>query len=107
MGAGLGAGGDRRPGVPELPSRPVSGEENRFRYRENLIKTGALAAAVLVLMFASVLIQSFLQQRRLSNWTADCRCVPRDVSGGSKDHRPYQQMQIRLQEIKKSAGAAG
>lgn len=78
------------------------------RYRENLIKTGALAAAVLVLMFASVLIQSFLQQRRLSELDQQIAAVFRETFPEvQKITDPYQQMQIRLQEIKKSAALPG
>jgi len=78
------------------------------RYRENLIKTGALAAVVLVLMFASVLIQSYLQQRRLTELDQQIAAVFREAFPEvQKITDPYQQMRIRLQEIKKSAALPG
>jgi general secretion pathway protein L len=78
------------------------------RYRENLIKTGALAAAVLVLMFASVLIQSYLQQRGLSELDQQIAAVFHETFPEvQKITDPYQQMRIRLQEIKKSAALPG
>jgi type II secretion system protein L len=78
------------------------------RHRENLIRTGALAAAVLVLMFASVLIQSYLQQRRLSELDQQIAAVFREAFPEvQKIADPYQQMQIRLQELKKGAALPG
>jgi general secretion pathway protein L len=78
------------------------------RHREPLIKTGALAAAVLLLMFASVLIQSGLQQRRLAELDRQIAAVFSETFPEvKKPADPYQQMQIGLQELRKSAALPG
>jgi type II secretory pathway component PulL len=78
------------------------------RYRGDLIWTGALAAAVLVLMFSSVLVQSYLQQRRLSELDRQIAAIfSQTFPEIQKIADPYQQMQIRLQELKKSAALPG
>jgi Tfp pilus assembly protein PilN len=78
------------------------------RYRENLIKTGALVAAVLVLMFASVLVDAYVQQRRLADLDHRMEAVFKDAFPDAKKVAdPYQQMKISLQELKKSASLPG
>jgi len=78
------------------------------RYRENLIKTGALAAAVLVLMFASVLVDAYVQQRRLTKLDHQIEAVFKDsFPDAKKVADPYQQMKISLQELKKNASLPG
>jgi len=78
------------------------------RYREPLIKTGALAAAVLLLMFASVIIHSHLQQRRLTELDQQIAAVFSETFPEvKKPTDPYQQMQIGLQELKKNAALPG
>lgn len=78
------------------------------RYREPLTKTGFLAAAVLLLMFASVIIQSFLQQRRLAELDQQIAAVFRETFPEvKKPADPYQQMQIGVQELRKSAALPG
>jgi general secretion pathway protein L len=78
------------------------------RHRAPLIKTGALAAAVLLLMFASVLIQSHLQQRRLAELDRQIAAVFSETFPEvKKPADPYQQMQIGLQELKKNAALPG
>ena len=59
------------------------------RHRENLVRTGILAAAVLVLMFASVLIQSSpAEQPRGGPGPADRRRLPGDLPGRQEGRRP-------------------
>jgi general secretion pathway protein L len=78
------------------------------RHRAPLIRTGALAAAVLLLMFASVIIQSYLQQRRLADLDQQIAAVfSATFPEVKKPADPYQQMQIGLQEIKKNAALPG
>jgi Tfp pilus assembly protein PilN len=78
------------------------------RYRMPLIRTAALAAAVLLLMFASVLIQSYLQQRRIAALDQQIAAVFSDTFPEvKKPADPYQQMQIGLQELKKNAALPG
>jgi Tfp pilus assembly protein PilN len=78
------------------------------RHRTPLIKTAALAAAVLLLMFASVLIQSHLQQRRLAELDQQIAAVfSATFPEVKKPADPYQQMQIGLQELKKNAALPG
>jgi Tfp pilus assembly protein PilN len=78
------------------------------RYRAPLIRTGAMAAAVLLLMFASVLIQSHLQQRRIAELDQQIAAVFSETFPEvKKPADPYQQMQIGLQELKKNAALPG
>jgi len=78
------------------------------RHRENLVRTGILAAAVLVLMFASVLIQSSLLNRRVADLDQQIAAVFREAFPDAKKVAdPYQQMQINMQELKKSAALPG
>jgi general secretion pathway protein L len=78
------------------------------RHRENLVRTGVLAAAVLVLMFASVLIQSTLLSRRVADLDQQIASVFREAFPVAKKVAdPYQQMQINLQELKKNAALPG
>lgn len=78
------------------------------RYRSPLIRTGALAAVVLLLMFASVIIQSYLQQRRLAELDQQIAAVFSETFPEvKKPADPYQQMQIGLQELKKNAALPG
>jgi len=84
------------------------GKKMVARYREPLIKTGVLAAAVLLLMFASVIIQSYLQQRRLAELDRQIAAVFSETFPDvKKPADPYQQMQIGLQELRKSAALPG
>jgi general secretion pathway protein L len=84
------------------------GKKMVARYREPLIKTGVLAAAVLLLMFASVIIQSFMQQRRLAELDRQIAAVFSETFPDvKKPADPYQQMQIGLQELRKSAALPG
>ena len=84
------------------------GKKILSRYRENLIRTGALAAAVLVLMFASVLVDTFVQQRRLEELDHQVEALFKDAFPDTKKVAdPYQQMKINLQELKKSASLPG
>ncbi|MBI5581916.1 MAG: pilus assembly protein PilM [Deltaproteobacteria bacterium] len=78
------------------------------RHRENLIRTGVLAAAVLVLMFASVLIQSSLLSSRVADLDQQIAAVFREAFPDAKKVAdPYQQMQINMQELKKNAALPG
>lgn len=78
------------------------------RYRTPLIRTGVLAAVVLLLMFASVIIQSGLQQRRLAELDQQIAAVFGETFPEvKKPSDPYQQMQIGLQELKKNAALSG
>jgi general secretion pathway protein L len=78
------------------------------RHRENLVRTGLLAAAVLVLMFVSVLIQSTLLNNRVAELDQQMAAVFREAFPDAKKVAdPYQQMQIHLQELKKTAALPG
>jgi len=78
------------------------------RYRENLVRTGALAAAVLVLMFASLLVESLFQKNRLEGLDQQIAAVFRDAFPDVKKVAdPYQQMKINLQELKKGSSQPG
>jgi len=84
------------------------GKKMVARYREPLTKTGVLAAAVLLLMFASVIIQSYLQQRRLAELDRQIAAVFSETFPDiKKPADPYQQMQIGLQELRKNAALPG
>lgn len=78
------------------------------RYRESLVRTGVLAAAVLVLMFASVLTQSYVLKRQAAGLDAKIAAVFKTTFPEVKSIvDPYQQMQAQLQELRKSAAAGG
>lgn len=78
------------------------------RYRESLVRTGALAAAVLVLMFASVLTQSYVLKRQAARLDAQIAAVFKAAFPEVKSVLdPYQQMQANLQELRKNAVAGG
>ncbi len=78
------------------------------RYREQLTRTGALAAAVLLLMFGSVLVQSHLYQRRLAALDQQMAEIFRQTFPDVKKVAdPFQQMQINLQGLRKSIPNAG
>ena len=80
------------------------------RYRDNLLRTGALAAAVLALMIVSVLTQSYGLKRQVAGLDAQIAAVFKTTFPEVKSIvDPYQQMQANLQELRKSAagGDAG
>ncbi len=78
------------------------------RYREQLTRTGLLAAAVLLLMFGSVLVQSHLYQRRLASLDLEmAEIFKRTFPDVKKVTDPYQQMQINLQGLRKSTPSTG
>jgi hypothetical protein len=84
------------------------GKKILSRYRENLLKTGALAAAVLVLMFASLLVESLFQQHRLEALDQQIAAVFKEAFPDTKKVAdPYQQMKINLQELKKGGSQPG
>jgi hypothetical protein len=84
------------------------GKKILSRYRENLIKTGVLAAAVLVLMFVSLLVESFYQKQRIQELDRQIATVYSETfPGAKKTADPYQQMKIALQDLKKSASQPG
>ncbi len=78
------------------------------RYRESLVRTGALAAAVLVLMLASVLTQAFVLKRQAAGLDRQIAAVFKATFPEAKSIvDPYRQMQANLQEFRKSAAAGG
>lgn len=78
------------------------------RHRGDLIRTGVLAAAVLVLMFASALTQSVLLQRRIADLDGRMAALFQEAFPDAKrTSDPYQQMRVTLQELKKSTGPTG
>ncbi len=78
------------------------------RYGQDLIKTGALAATVLAVMLASVFTQGYLMKRRLADLDQQIASVFMETFPDAKKVvNPYQQMQINLQELKKTAALPG
>lgn len=78
------------------------------RYRESLVRTGALAAAVLVLMLAGVLTQAFVLKRQAAGLDARITAVFTSTFPEVKSIvDPYRQMQANLQELRKSAAPGG
>ncbi len=87
----------------QLPGRKLLA-----RHRGHMIKTGILAAAVLVLMFASVLTESFLLQNRIDDLDGRMGALFREAFPEVKRPAdPFQQMRISLQELKKAASPTG
>jgi general secretion pathway protein L len=84
------------------------GKKILSRYRENIVRTGALAAAVLVLMFASLWVDSFYQKSRIEALDRQIATVFSEAFPEAKKAAdPYQQMKINLQELKKGASLPG
>ena len=84
------------------------GKKMVARYRDPLIRTGILAAAVLLLVFANVVIQSHFRQVRLAELDRQIAAVFSETFPDvKKPADPYQQMQIGLQELRKSAALPG
>ncbi|RPJ69167.1 MAG: hypothetical protein EHM15_13235, partial [Desulfobacteraceae bacterium] len=76
------------------------------RYRESLVRTGLLAAAVLVLMLAAVLTQAFVLKRQAAGLDARIAAVFTSTFPEVKSIvDPYRQMQAHLQELRKSTAA--
>ncbi len=84
------------------------GKKILSRYRENIIRTGVLAAAVFVLMFVSLLVESLSQNRRIEELDRQMATVFSETFPGAKKVAdPYQQMKINLTDLKKSASLPG
>ena len=78
------------------------------RYRESLVRSGVLAAAVLVLLLASVLTQAFVLKRQASGLDQQIAAVFKATFPEAKSIvDPYRQMQANLQELRKSTAAGG
>jgi general secretion pathway protein L len=78
------------------------------RYREQLTRTGILAAAVLLVVFGSMIGRSVLAKGRLERLDQQMAAVFREsFPEVKKVSDPFQQMQINLQEMRKSAALAG
>ena len=85
-----------------------AGRKLLARHRGPIVKTGILAAAVLLLMFASVLTQSVLQQNRIDDLDGRMTALFKETFPEVKRPAdPFQQMRISLQELKKGAGPTG
>jgi len=84
------------------------GKKILSRYRENIVKTGVLAAAVLVLMFASLLVESLYQKHRIEELDRQIATVFTETFPDAKKVADsYQQMKINLLDIKKGASLPG
>jgi general secretion pathway protein L len=78
------------------------------RHRENLVRTGILAAVVLLIMLGSLVGRTMLAQNRLDELNQQMAAVFRETFPEVKKVAdPFQQMQISLQELKKSAALSG
>jgi general secretion pathway protein L len=75
------------------------------KYKEPLVKTGWIAAAVLVLMFVGQLIESYTLNRRIKQIEQQAQSIYRATfPKATKITDPYAQMEINLREAKKAAG---
>jgi len=80
------------------------------RYKEQLVKTGWLAAAVVVLMFVGQLFESYTLSRRLDQIDKQARAIYKATFPTvTKIVDPFKEMEIKLREAQKAAGldAAG
>ena len=74
------------------------------KHKNNLLKTGILAAAVLALFFVGVIIESHTLNRRLDRINQQITGIFQATFPNVKRIvDPYQQMQVKVQEAKKSA----
>jgi Tfp pilus assembly protein PilN len=84
------------------------GKKLIFRFKDNLVRTGVLAAAVVLLMFASVITQSYMSNRRLTALDGQMTAIFKEsFPEVKKISDPLQQMKIKLQELKKASALAG
>ena len=74
------------------------------KHKKYLIKTGILAAAVLTLLFFNVIAESYTLNRRIDRFNRQITGIFQETFPEVKRIvDPFQQMQIKVQEAKKSA----
>jgi hypothetical protein len=75
------------------------------KYKDQLVKTGWIAATVLVLMFVGQLIESYALNRRINQIEQQALSIYRATfPKATKITDPYAEMEINLREAKKAAG---
>jgi type II secretory pathway component PulL len=75
------------------------------KYKDQILKTGWIAAAVLVLMFVGQLIESYTLNRRIAQIDRQARSIYRAAfPEATKITDPFAEMAINLREAKKAAG---
>jgi len=75
------------------------------KYKDQILKTGWIAAAVLVLMFVGQLIESYTLNRRIAQIDRQARSIYRATfPEATKITDPFAEMAINLREAKKAAG---
>lgn len=75
------------------------------RYKDQLIKTGWLAAAVLVLMFVGVLMESYSLNRRINQIRSQAVSIYKATfPKATKIQDPFKEMKIKYREAQKAAG---
>ena len=75
------------------------------RYKDQLVKTGWLAAAVLVLMFVGQLIESYTLNRRIAQVESQSIALYKATfPEATRIVDPYREMQVQLQQARKTAG---
>ena len=74
------------------------------KHKKYLIKTGILAAAVLTLLFFNVIAESYTLNRRIERFNHQITGIFKETFPEEKRiEDPFRQMQIKVQEVKKSA----
>jgi type II secretory pathway component PulL len=84
----------------QFPARKLWG-----KYKDQFVKTGWIAAAVLVLMFFGQLIESYTLNRRIAQIDRQARAIYKAAfPQATKITDPFAEMTINLRETKKAAG---
>jgi len=73
------------------------------KHKKNWIKTGILAAAVIVLLLFNLITESYTLNKQLAQYDQQIRSIFQATFPQEKIVDPFQQMQINVQEAKKDA----
>jgi hypothetical protein len=73
------------------------------KHKKNWIRTGILAAAVIVLLLFNLILESYTLNKRLDGYDQQIRSIFQTTFPKEKIVEPYQQMQINVKEAKKQA----
>ena len=78
-----------------------------LKHKQNWIKTGILAAAVVVLLLFNFITDSYKLNKQLDGYDQQIRSIFQATFPGEKIVEPFQQMQIKVNEARKNAVTEG
>ena len=74
-----------------------------LKHKKNWIKTGIIAAAVVVLLLFNLITESYRLNKQLDGYDQQIRNIYQTTFPGEKIVEPFQQMQIKVKEARKNA----